>query len=489
MCITTSQPTRKQFGPSTLFALAFTICNSWTSVSGTLQLALYEGGVPALVYGIIAATLIFICIGASLAELASVYPTAGGQYHYASILAPAGWERGLSYTAGLVTVFSWIGICAAIAMIPSQYITALASVYHPTYVAQRWQVFLIYEGLVLIGLLAGVLLLKRFAWLHIVGVVETFSLFLVNFICYLARSKPKASNEVIWVDYTDVTGWPDGISFLAGMSSLCFMYCGLDAATHMAEECTGPKRTVPKIIMATIAMGFIAGFSYTMAVVYAIPDPEALINSQGYLPLNVQIMGWRSLPMATGITCAMIVMAISILSAAQETASRLTWVFARDHGFICSEILMTIHPTLQVPLYASLATWAIVSLCGVLYVISDTAFNALLGSAVTFQQISYMIPIALLLYQRRSAELLPPERPFRLPGVLGWLVNILTVVFTVVVAVFSNFPLAVPATSESMNYACVVVVIALVIALVNWWFHAKNQYGAPVHNMAAMLAD
>lgn len=285
--ITTPQPTRKQFGPFTLFALAFTICNSWTSVSGTLQLALYEGGVPALVYGIIAATLIFICIGASLAELASVYPTAGGQYHYASILAPAGWERGLSYTAGLVTVFSWIAICAAIAM---QYITALASVYHPTYMAvvllrvvtYRWRSVTVDSWL-------------RVRRMLTYTVVETFSLFLVNFICYLARSKPKASNEVVWVDYTNVTGWPDGISFLAGMSSLCFMYCGLDAATHMAEECTGPKRTVPKIIMATIAMGFIAGFSYTMAVVHAIPDPEALINSPGRVDTYMMIVTFPSM--------------------------------------------------------------------------------------------------------------------------------------------------------------------------------------------------
>lgn len=40
----------------------------------------------------------FIMVGAcaaTLAELASVYPTAGGQYHWTSILAPAKWSRGL----------------------------------------------------------------------------------------------------------------------------------------------------------------------------------------------------------------------------------------------------------------------------------------------------------------------------------------------------------------------------------------------------------
>ncbi|KAK4493777.1 hypothetical protein PRZ48_014962 [Zasmidium cellare] len=406
-----SQPNRKQFGLLTLFALAFTICNSWTSVAGTLELALSEGGFPALIYGIIAATIIFLFIGASLAELSSVYPTAGGQYHYASILAPPGWEKGLSYTAGLVTVMSWWATCASIAMIPSQYIVAIASVHHPSYVAQRWQEWLIYEGFLVLGLIMVIFLLKKFSWLHLVCVGMTFSLFLVNFVCYLARSNPKASNETVWIDYTNLTGWPDGISFLTGLSSLCFMYCGLDAATHMAEECTAPKRTVPKIIMMTIAMGFIAGFGYAVAVAYVFPDPTTLFTALGYLPVNVQIMGWNSVPMATGITSVMVVMAVGILSAALETACTLTWAFARDQGFVGSDILMTMHPTLQVPVWASVASF-------------------------------YVNPFV----HETNAD-------------------------------------------SSLDYACVILAVALLIALVNWWFHAKNHYGAPVHNMSAFLVE
>lgn len=48
-----------------------------------------------LIYGII---IIFIFGGAcalSMAEIASVHPTAGGQYHWTSILAPESASRGL----------------------------------------------------------------------------------------------------------------------------------------------------------------------------------------------------------------------------------------------------------------------------------------------------------------------------------------------------------------------------------------------------------
>ncbi len=60
-----------------------------------MALSIASGGSVTLVYGLI---IIFIFVGSSaatLAEIASVYPTAGGQYHWTSILAPKKWSRGL----------------------------------------------------------------------------------------------------------------------------------------------------------------------------------------------------------------------------------------------------------------------------------------------------------------------------------------------------------------------------------------------------------
>lgn len=71
------------------------ICNSWAGIAATFALAITQGGPVTLIYGPI---IMFVLVGAcaaTLAELASVYPTAGGQYHWTSILAPKGWSRGL----------------------------------------------------------------------------------------------------------------------------------------------------------------------------------------------------------------------------------------------------------------------------------------------------------------------------------------------------------------------------------------------------------
>lgn len=71
------------------------ICNSWAGIAATISLAITLGGPAILIYGPIVVFVLVGCCAVTLAELASVYPTAGGQYHWTSILAPKKVSRGL----------------------------------------------------------------------------------------------------------------------------------------------------------------------------------------------------------------------------------------------------------------------------------------------------------------------------------------------------------------------------------------------------------
>lgn len=74
---------------------SWSICDSFFGLAATVALAISQGGPVTLVYGPI---LAFLLVGAcvlTMAELASVYPTAGGQYHWTSILAPTYTNRAL----------------------------------------------------------------------------------------------------------------------------------------------------------------------------------------------------------------------------------------------------------------------------------------------------------------------------------------------------------------------------------------------------------
>jgi choline transport protein len=59
------------------------------------------------------------------------------------------------------------------------------------------------------------------------------------------------------------------------------MYIGLDAAMHMAEECTDPEKTVPRTMLAAIGIGFVTGFAYAVAVLYGITDIEEIMTTTG----------------------------------------------------------------------------------------------------------------------------------------------------------------------------------------------------------------
>lgn len=123
----------------------------------------------SLVYGFLITSSLYGCIALTMAELACVYPTAGGQYHFVSILAPSKYYRSLSYTCGMVTNFSWIAIGAAINMIFSEQLITLIMFYHPTFVPHPWHQFLLYQCFGLVILLYNLLALKKLPVTHYLG--------------------------------------------------------------------------------------------------------------------------------------------------------------------------------------------------------------------------------------------------------------------------------------------------------------------------------
>lgn len=98
-------------------AIAIVVGNCWSITGATIHLAIYNGGPPGFIYEFIVAGILYLFITASLGELASAIPTAGGVYHFASVTPGrkfgrvlgffAGWWNSLAYTFGkIILVFS-----------------------------------------------------------------------------------------------------------------------------------------------------------------------------------------------------------------------------------------------------------------------------------------------------------------------------------------------------------------------------------------------
>lgn len=66
--------------------------------------SLINGGRAGLVYSMISSTIGFGPVYLSMAEMSSIAPTAGAQYHWVSEFAPENCQRVLSYITGYVSV-------------------------------------------------------------------------------------------------------------------------------------------------------------------------------------------------------------------------------------------------------------------------------------------------------------------------------------------------------------------------------------------------
>lgn len=73
---------------------------AWEFTVFNLTAALTNGGRPTLVYSVLWNFVGFAPIYLSMAEMASMAPIAGAQYHWVSEFAPESLQRGLSYLTG-----------------------------------------------------------------------------------------------------------------------------------------------------------------------------------------------------------------------------------------------------------------------------------------------------------------------------------------------------------------------------------------------------
>lgn len=97
-------------------------------------------------------------------------------------------------------------------------------------------------------------------------------------ISLLVRSE-KASSKSVWATFTNATGWPDGVCFLTGLTTSCYMYIGVDASMHLAEECDQPRKTVPRAMVGAIMIGFLTALPFTIVALYSLSDIDSILTS------------------------------------------------------------------------------------------------------------------------------------------------------------------------------------------------------------------
>lgn len=238
-----------------------------------------------------------------------------------------------------------------------------------------------------------------------------------------------------------------------------------------------------------MAIGFITGFAYLIAILYAINDYDALFDSP-YPIAEIYRQGTGSANGAVGLL-TLVLLCIGICTCGLYiTCGRTLWALARDGATPFPKILGKVNQRLGMPFSATIVAATLVTILGAIYVGSSTAFSAFVGSFVLLSSSSYTAAILPhLLTRRRNIKV---YGPFHLKGTLGFVFNFIACAYMIVWFVIYCFPFSLPTDAKSMNYACLLWG-GFTIFISAWWFlGARKDYQGPpmvTEGGKATLAD
>ncbi|KAJ5999620.1 hypothetical protein N7481_000029 [Penicillium waksmanii] len=307
--------------------------------------------------------------------------------------------------------------------------------------------------------------------------IWSLSGFAIICIVVLSCSAPNYNSaEFVFRNFVNQTGWPDGVAWLLGLLQGGLGVTGFDAVAHMIEEIPNPSETGPQIMIACVGIGTITGSLFLVVLLFVAGNVSEIIDSAA-TPLLAILS--RATGNTAGAICLLMFPIICVLFAAtaiMTTSSRMIYAFARDGGLPASFFFSRIHPKLQVPLNALYLNLVIVIIFGIILLGSTSAFNAIISASVVLLDLSYGIPIAVHCLRGRN---MLPERSFVLPDLLGWVLNIVSLLYISLTTILFLFPPGLPVTGSNMNYCVVAFGIILSISTTQWFVDGRKNYSGP----------
>jgi amino acid transporter len=333
--------------------------------------------------------LVSLCVAATMGQVASAFPTAGGLYHWAAILGGRGWGWATAWfnLAGLVTVLAAINVgtvaFAASAFRPEEKLTPLE------------------QFLAVAAITASHALLNHLG-INVTRVLTDFSGYWILGVAAVMTVLLLLSAEVIdfgrLVTFTNFTGdapvWPRTESvawaFALGFLLPAYTITGFDASAHTAEETRRAAVNVPRGIVRSVLVSGVFGWAMLSAVVLAMPDPAATAAAGdgafahalfGALPK------WLARLLCGGAVVAQYLCGLATVT----SASRMAFAFARDGGLPASRWVRHVSPRFRTP---PVAIWA-VSAAAVAFTVYTPAYPTIAAVCVIFLYVSYVLPTAI----------------------------------------------------------------------------------------------
>jgi amino acid transporter len=475
-------------------AIGFTVgaSGTWEGIVGSIGSALSLGGPSSLLWGFVLGAIGMSFVACSLAELSSIYPTAGGQYHWASALSPKKYKVVIGWiTAWSALTTAWIGVICSAASFAVQ-VQGYAVFANPDYEPKRWHVTLIYWLTLAIYLAINIYGVRKLQYLnyyvigvHIVG-------YLAIIISTTATNKDFNSAVYAFSGFSNLSGWPDGLAWCVGILTASMGFIGIETAVHFAEEIKHASVNVPRAIFWPVLMNGIMTIPFLICICFIVPSEETIFSSR-VADTAPSIMIWyESLKNVGG---AIFLNALNSTVAfvggvfSLGSAGRMTYAMSRDRAI--PAYFGTVNEKWEVSIPSQISGTIFPFIIGLVYIWNSTALYGVMSGLTLSYQITYFIPIALTFAARRNG-LMENRGKWRL-GKWGYLINGIGFIYLLFTIIFLSFPTTYPTSAATMNYAVVLVGFGWFLSIVVWFLYGKKYYKGPTsepdsHALEAVLS-
>ena len=374
------------------FAISLSIICILAGGITSFHVGLCSAGGASIGLGWPLACLFSLTVAWTMGQIASAFPTAGGLYHWGSILGgrACGWVTAWFNLTGLITVLAAINAgtydfaMAAFNLTPPEASAAAIRTIVVVGMTLSQGMFNHYgirlttrltdlSGYLILALtaaltLALVLTTKHFEWSRLwtfanfSGLPESGAVF------------PK-QNNLAWL-------------FALGLLLPAYTITGFDASAHTSEETIGAARNVPRGIIRSVWVSGLFGWILICAILLALPSVREGVDQGAnvvHWAIKAALPGGLAWTLLAGIVAAQYLCGLAALT----SGSRMMFAFARDGGLPFSNRLRAINPRTGSP---SVAVWVSASASAAFTILVPYTTIAAICTVLIY--ISYVLPVA-----------------------------------------------------------------------------------------------
>ena len=461
------------------FAISFSIiCILSGGINSFAQAISSVGGAGAGI-GWIVGCLISAMFALAMAQIASAFPTAGGLYHWGSILGGRfiGWLTAWMNLLGLITVLGAINIGTAFF-----FAGTFGSMFG--FSGTAGQVVAFVAVVTIAQALFNHLGIKVTAMLTDISGYIIFAATAVLVLACLFYA-PAIDISRLWT-FTNYSGEAGGNVFpqsdnMGYLFLLCLLLpvytiTGYDASAHTAEETVKAAHSVPRSIVSSVLWASVIGWVMICAITLAIPD-LGVAAGQGWSMFFLTLDAILPAGLKNVIYLAILISQLLCGLATVTSASRMLFAFSRDGGIPGASVaLAKVSPKYRTPVNA---IWTAAGL-EILYVFAaqfvsvggTNLYTIVVNSTLVFLFLSFAIPLTCGMFAYGTDKWKTPG-PWAMSAGLYKLVSFLSIIGMIII-----FYIAIQPPNDKVLW---IVLGFITLALVIWFgFESRRFTGPPI---------